>query len=70
MVVVYVAERDAARAAKATADAELVRVGRKEGEGTGVGARALELARIGELGDGDGVRGEWRASTGLTVVQG
>ena len=69
MVVVHVAERDATRAAKVTAGAELVRVGRKEGEGAGVGARALELARIEELGDG-GVRGEWRASTGLTVVQG
>jgi hypothetical protein len=51
-----------------TTGAELARVGSKEGEIVDVGTRALKLARINGLGDG-GVRGECRASTGLTVVQ-
>ena len=68
MVVVHAVDRDEARAPKATAGAKLMRVGRKEGEVADVGTRASEFARIDGLGDG-GVRGECRASTGLTAVQ-
>ena len=68
VVVVRTAERDEARAPKMTPGAELERVRSKEGEISDVGTRALKLARINGLGDG-GVRGECRASTGLTVVQ-
>ena len=68
VVVVHTAERDEARAPKMTTGAELARVGSKEGEIADVGTRALKLARINGFGDG-GVRGECRASTGLTVVQ-